>query len=86
MDNQAYEQQTVQTPNISLTGVTVDRLMMHLSNATVLAKGTDGAMHPFVDPNPVIAVLREAVMAEAKRLGMIGQDGASFQAPPSQPN
>ena len=69
------------TPDIVVSGKTVDRLMMHLSNPTVLCKGSDGSMHPFVDPNPVIIALRDLVIAEARRLGLMPVDNQGAPGP-----
>lgn len=75
-----------QTPDIVLSGATVDFLLMYLQNATVFVKSVDGLMHPLVDPAPVIGVLRDATMAEAKRLGIIQADGAGAPQPDPKPN
>jgi hypothetical protein len=75
------------TPDITLSGATVDKLMQHLSNATVLIKATDGMLHPHVDPRFVIAVLGDAVKAEWIRLGVLTSAPEPIAAePPQKPN
>jgi hypothetical protein len=48
-------------PDITLSGTIVDKICQHLTNPTILVKGSDNNMHPFVDPNPILAILQEAI-------------------------
>jgi hypothetical protein len=59
--NAPFNQQVQKTPDITLSGETVDRLVICLNNSTILAKGHDGAMHPFVDPQPIMQIIMGAL-------------------------
>jgi hypothetical protein len=52
----------VSGPMVVLTGPALDRLLLYLNTATVLVKGQTGAMHPFVDPMPILQILQAATI------------------------
>jgi hypothetical protein len=49
-------------PTVVLSGPPLDRLLFYLNSATVLVKGQTGAMHPFVDPMPILQILQAATI------------------------
>jgi hypothetical protein len=79
MNNTVYNPSTI-TPDTTLSGNVIEKIHGYLTNPMILAKGSDGNMHPFVDPNPILQLLQEAVTAAAKAQGLIPnqpQDQAS---------
>lgn len=62
--NNPFKPQTAKTPDIYLSGDAVNQIIIALNNPTILAKASDGTMHPFVDPSPIgniiMAALEEA--------------------------
>ena len=49
------------TPDLYLSGETVEQMLMALNNPIIFAKVQDGAMRPFVDPTPCIQILQAAL-------------------------
>jgi hypothetical protein len=59
--------QQQKTPDIHLTGETVEQIMQYLGNIIVYARSQDGSLRPFVDPTPVVNILTGALLqAETK--------------------
>jgi hypothetical protein len=51
------------TPDILLSGETVEQMMVACNNTVIFAKVQDGSMRPFVDPSPIIQIMQAAVQA-----------------------
>lgn len=81
MDAVPYEMGKTPTVNIALSGATVDQIMILLNNPLVFCRTTTGALHGFVDPLPIIAILREAIQTEMQRRGIPFPNGAIPEAP-----
>ena len=54
------------TPDLLLSGETVEQMLMALNNSIIFAKVQDGAMRPFVDPTPIIQILQAALQEAVK--------------------
>jgi hypothetical protein len=54
------------TPDIILSGETVDQIMILLNNTIILARSQDGAMRPFIDPMPIIQIIGNAIQAHTE--------------------
>jgi hypothetical protein len=61
------------TPDIYLSGEAVNQIIIALSTPTILAKASDGSMHPFVDPSPIGNIIMAALDAANKELGTTEQ-------------
>jgi hypothetical protein len=57
------------TPDITLPGAMVEQIVQHLNNGVVFAKVQDGSMRPFVDPQPILALLAQAAQAAQRPPG-----------------
>jgi hypothetical protein len=59
--NAPFKLSVNKTPDIYLSGETVEQIIMALNNTTILAKVQDGSMRPFIDPSPIIQILQAAI-------------------------
>jgi hypothetical protein len=70
--NAPFRMPTQHAPDITLSGETVEQMLMLLSNATIFARTPDGSMRPFVDPQPIVQILGAALQAAAPPGGQNG--------------
>jgi hypothetical protein len=61
--NVAYKPETVQLPDIILSGEAVGHIINALNNAIIFAKSQDGTMRPFIDPVPISNIMQAAISA-----------------------
>ena len=61
--NASFKAPTQRLPDITLSGQTVEQLLMLLNNAVIFAKAADGSMRPFVDPQPISQIIGSALQA-----------------------
>jgi hypothetical protein len=61
--NVAYKPETVQLPDIILSGEAVGHIINALNNSIVFAKTQDGTMRPFIDPTPISNIIQAAITA-----------------------
>jgi hypothetical protein len=61
--NVAYKPETIQLPDIILSGEAVGHIINLLNNAIVFAKTQDGTMRPFIDPAPISNIIQAAISA-----------------------
>jgi hypothetical protein len=61
--NAPFRMPTQHAPDITLSGETVEQLLMLLNNAVIFVKASDGSMRPFVDPQPISQILGAALQA-----------------------
>ncbi|HXB13754.1 MAG TPA: hypothetical protein VNZ45_17325 [Bacteroidia bacterium] len=59
--NAPFSPPVQRAPNIHLAGEAVEQIIMHLNNSIIFAKAQDGSMRPFVDPQPIIAIISGAI-------------------------
>jgi hypothetical protein len=61
--NAPYKPETVQLPDITLSGEAVGHIINALNNSIVFAKTQDGSMRPFIDPAPIKSIIEAALNA-----------------------
>jgi hypothetical protein len=64
--NAPFRMPTQHAPDITLSGETVEQVLMMLNNAVIFVKAQDGSMRPFVDPTGILQILGAAMQAAAK--------------------
>jgi hypothetical protein len=65
--NAPFKFPTQHAPDITLSGETVEQVLMMLNNAVIFVKAQDGSMRPFVDPTPISQILGAALQAAVVR-------------------
>jgi hypothetical protein len=67
--NAPFRMPTQHAPDITLSGETVEQILMLLQNPVIFAKVPDGSMRPFVDPTGILQILGAALQAAQRPAG-----------------
>jgi hypothetical protein len=62
---------TIPIPDTTLPAIVMERMLNYLGNPSVWVRNPDGSMRGFVDPLPMIAIVREHMFAELQRQGVL---------------
>jgi hypothetical protein len=61
-----FRMSTQKTPDVFLSGETVEQIILCLNNNIVFAKSQDGSLRPFVDPQPIMQIISAAIQASQR--------------------
>jgi hypothetical protein len=61
--NAPFKPESVQLPDVLLSGEAVGHILNALNNSIIFAKTQDGTMRPFIDPAPISNIIQAAIQS-----------------------